>query len=95
MSWNGLLDAMDLLQNAIDGLDKTRTDGVDQGLTLVLVRLDRFLSQNGITRVGARGGTALFGHTASTAGDVDGDGWDDLWVCDLDTAWLFTGGLYP
>ena len=55
ISWNGLLDAMDLLQNAIDGLDKTRTDGVDQGLTLVLERLDRFLSQNGISRVGARG----------------------------------------
>lgn len=57
ISWSGLLDAMDMLQHAIDSLAPTRADGVDQGLTLVLVRLDRFLTQNGISRLGARGET--------------------------------------
>ncbi len=35
------------------------------------------------------------GYVATSAGDVDGDGWDEVWVSDQGAAYLLTGGLDP
>jgi hypothetical protein len=54
LAWGDLLDAMDLLQHAIEAIDPAHDDVAD-GLARVLGRLDRFLAQGGFRRVGARG----------------------------------------
>ncbi len=56
-AWNEVLDAMDLLQHAIDALPPERDDGLAEGLRGVLRRLDRALAVERIERRGEVGGS--------------------------------------
>jgi molecular chaperone GrpE (heat shock protein) len=56
VTWDGLLDALDLLEQAARSIPTERDDGTREGLDLVLARLARFLEREaGIVRVGEPG----------------------------------------
>jgi molecular chaperone GrpE (heat shock protein) len=72
-TWNEILDAMDLLDRAIDALPAERDDGLAEGLRGVLRRLDRALALNRVERRGEVG-AAVDGRVFRVLGTEARDG---------------------
>jgi molecular chaperone GrpE (heat shock protein) len=51
--WDDLLDALDLLEEAIRSIDRAQGHEAAEGLRGIASRLDRFLAQSGLVRVSA------------------------------------------